>query len=61
LAAAIELAFVGLQPVLNPGGRGDFIVTYGNQVVWDKKVQNDQFPDETDILRRLEALGLPRS
>jgi predicted Rdx family selenoprotein len=38
------------------GGRGDFIVKAGGQVVWDKKKMGDEFPDERVVIDALRGL-----
>jgi predicted Rdx family selenoprotein len=37
------------------GGRGDFIVIGGGSEVWNKKAVGS-FPDESDVIARLQAL-----
>lgn len=53
MAVAAEMAVPGLKTNLVPGGRGDFIVTFGDQVLWNKRAQDDQFPDEGNLVRQL--------
>ncbi|MGE3630529.1 MAG: Rdx family protein [Sandaracinaceae bacterium] len=40
---------------LLPGGRGDFIVTADDRVLWHKREMGGEFPEEREILRRLSA------
>jgi predicted Rdx family selenoprotein len=46
----------GTEVELVRGGRGDFIVTAGETVLWDKKAQGG-FPDDGRIVAELQALG----
>jgi hypothetical protein len=39
------------------GGRGDFVVKRGGEVLWDKKRMGDQFPDEEDVIDALRTSG----
>jgi predicted Rdx family selenoprotein len=41
---------------IKPGGRGDFIVKNGGQLLWDKKQIGD-FPEDAVIVRELAKSG----
>ncbi|MBT8496455.1 MAG: Rdx family protein [Deltaproteobacteria bacterium] len=56
MAAAIREAHPDLEVELIGGGRGDFIVTLGQQRVWDKKGADGGFPGHDQVLERLAAL-----
>jgi hypothetical protein len=47
----------GTEVEIKRGGRGDFIVTAGETVVWDKRNMGGQFPDEDEVVDELRALG----
>lgn len=53
MAAEIERAFPGTNVELVPGGRGDFIVSAGEQRLWDKRKMGDEFPESAVILEAL--------
>lgn len=53
MAAEIERAFPGTTVELVPGGRGDFIVSSGDQRLWDKRKMGDEFPESAVILEAL--------
>ncbi len=53
MAAEIERAFPGATVELVPGGRGDFIVSAGDQRLWDKRKMGDEFPESAAILEAL--------
>lgn len=39
-----------------PGGRGDFVVKLGGQVLWDKRRRaDDRFPEPKEILTQMPA------
>ena len=46
----------GTEVELVRGGRGDFIVTAGAALLWDKKAQGS-FPDDARIVAELRALA----
>ena len=47
----------GTEVELVKGGRGDFIVTADGSVVWNKKKQGDQFPDEARVVEALRRMA----
>jgi predicted Rdx family selenoprotein len=54
LGAEITRAFPKAKIELQPGGRGDFIVTIDGKQVWNKRRHNDEFPETSDILGALK-------
>ena len=36
-----------------PGGKGDFIVKRDGEVLWDKRSQDNQFPEDQQVLSQL--------
>jgi predicted Rdx family selenoprotein len=39
-----------------PGGRGDFVVKFGDRLLWDKRGRDgDRFPEPDRILAQLPA------
>jgi predicted Rdx family selenoprotein len=46
----------GTEVSLVKGGRGDFVVKAGDQVVWDKKTMGGVFPDERVVVEALRRL-----
>jgi len=55
LGAKLEQTFPESTVELIPGGRGDFIVTVDQRVVWDKKQMNNNFPDEDRLVNGLRS------
>ncbi len=41
---------------IKPGGRGDFIVTAGQSVIWDKRNMGGGFPDEGAMVEALRKI-----
>jgi len=53
LASAIESSIPGATVELIEGGRGDFIVKRGDDVLWDKRNDQGRFPEDAEILALL--------
>jgi selT/selW/selH-like putative selenoprotein len=47
----------GTEVELVKGGRGDFIVTADGRLVWSKKQQGDEFPDEGVVVEALRRMA----
>ncbi|MEZ5286959.1 MAG: hypothetical protein R2712_19570 [Vicinamibacterales bacterium] len=44
---------LGVEPAVNEGGRGEFTIRVGDQIVARKDAHG--FPDEDEVLRRVAA------
>lgn len=53
MGAAIQKAHPQAEIQLQPGGRGDFIVTVDGKQLWDKRRMDDEFPEDEQILAQL--------
>jgi hypothetical protein len=53
LAAKIEKAFPDTRVRLQPGGRGDFIVTADGRELWNKLQMRNRFPLDDEIVEAL--------
>ncbi|MBK9385074.1 MAG: Rdx family protein [Planctomycetes bacterium] len=53
MGAAIQKAHPAAEIQLQPGGRGDFIVTVDGKKLWDKRAMDDEFPEHDQILSQL--------
>ncbi|MBI5851886.1 MAG: Rdx family protein [Planctomycetes bacterium] len=55
MGAAIRAAIPGAKVEQKPGGRGDFVVTADGKRIWDKRKQDDQFPEPGAIVAMLRG------
>lgn len=40
---------------LVPGGKGDFVVTFANTKLWDKRRMGDEFPEHDQVIDKLRG------
>lgn len=55
MGADIKKAFPNAKIELEPGGKGDFIVTMDGRKLWDKRAMGDEFPEPKQVLDKMKA------